>query len=735
MSSNNTTTYNSPLYIATPQPHDSSHLNINDHLATSATPYTVPPDHSDLASAPAPFHADYNLPPSDTALSAPSPVLWNSGLTSWSWGNDPYALPSATPGFHFGFGFGRDLADSGNQDVASTLYTHNNNASNAQQTAFDVGMRSFESFAAEHQRRWNQNSEPHCAPTPTIATSQVSSYIHSHYPYTSVPSSNTTTPQTLPLSYHPGGPWKSTYSLQEVLPDRETAMTQSSRRFVSSNVAFAPSLATTASSTRPPTSNPVGNTIDNDSSRGPLPANLRSDFRKCVDPVASNCRSMEGTISSTSITSNSSSLPLSQSTPPPFCLTVSTPRNGVPRTLPVQIPSLSVQPPPPTPSALPSYLTTGTLNSKSFRPSLAFLTTPSDHPVRPLPSPPRITGWIPPEQRPNPLPLAHMDQRPRMLPAAGGDIPTYDAPQGQALMEWQVERRPGVYASSGCGSESDSTPVLGIARRVSCPSGLSSLIDYGNGMIQTRSSTEISPYTRIVSQPSLHQSDSTAHVTSPIQFCQIASPQNLPASPAFNTTTTATFHNLFPQLPLPPPSSSSRPTSNTLSQQLSSPPSPLSGSIWKRESSQGNDNPLRRSARQSVARVEGGIGSGLGKRPASSNGLGESNSVKMVKVDTNKAESTASSPSKQNHQCLKCDERFTRRNDLERHIRCKHTDVKPYACPACHKRWGRKDKLNDHIEKEPSCKQLAPPRETRVRPRAVKMTKERMATFVACFPN
>ncbi|WVO19474.1 uncharacterized protein IAS62_000760 [Cryptococcus decagattii] len=64
--------------------------------------------------------------------------------------------------------------------------------------------------------------------------------------------------------------------------------------------------------------------------------------------------------------------------------------------------------------------------------------------------------------------------------------------------------------------------------------------------------------------------------------------------------------------------------------------------------------------------------------------------------------------------CSECDEGFTRKNDMDRHMQCKHSNELPFVCPVCSKAFGRKDKLDLHIERNEDCKRSAPPKEQRL---------------------
>lgn len=56
------------------------------------------------------------------------------------------------------------------------------------------------------------------------------------------------------------------------------------------------------------------------------------------------------------------------------------------------------------------------------------------------------------------------------------------------------------------------------------------------------------------------------------------------------------------------------------------------------------------------------------------------------------------------HKCLHCTRAFSRRHDLERHVRV-HTGAKPYHCPCCQKSFARSDARGRHFQSDPSCSQ------------------------------
>ncbi|CEG79318.1 Putative Potential zinc finger protein [Rhizopus microsporus] len=59
--------------------------------------------------------------------------------------------------------------------------------------------------------------------------------------------------------------------------------------------------------------------------------------------------------------------------------------------------------------------------------------------------------------------------------------------------------------------------------------------------------------------------------------------------------------------------------------------------------------------------------------------------------------------SNRRYKCTRCPRAFTRKHDLERHIRV-HTGDKPYHCPCCKKCFARSDALKRHIQVEIRCR-------------------------------
>lgn len=49
------------------------------------------------------------------------------------------------------------------------------------------------------------------------------------------------------------------------------------------------------------------------------------------------------------------------------------------------------------------------------------------------------------------------------------------------------------------------------------------------------------------------------------------------------------------------------------------------------------------------------------------------------------------------HACDLCDARFTRRGDLERHIKVVHNKDRPFKCTKCHRAFGDKKNLRWHL--------------------------------------
>nr|ODO04247.1 hypothetical protein L204_00603 [Cryptococcus depauperatus CBS 7855] len=73
-----------------------------------------------------------------------------------------------------------------------------------------------------------------------------------------------------------------------------------------------------------------------------------------------------------------------------------------------------------------------------------------------------------------------------------------------------------------------------------------------------------------------------------------------------------------------------------------------------------------------------------------------------------RAGESGGSDGKKRYICGHCNKEFTRINDQKRHILCLHLEPQ-FACPGCGRKFGRKDKMNEHMRREAACLRFAPP--------------------------
>ncbi|WWD04479.1 hypothetical protein V865_002548 [Kwoniella europaea PYCC6329] len=300
------------------------------------------------------------------------------------------------------------------------------------------------------------------------------------------------------------------------------------------------------------------------------------------------------------------------------------------------------------------------------RPSLDMLTTKVAKPKRRLPTPPRISGWVPPEQRPLPSSDMGEEGRPRMLPVV---TPQYFSP---------------THPHSAQNTSSTSTMMTPSVPRSMFTKVSVSECDTCLPQVQTQSQDA---FAFAMSNP---PDSSITNLTLPSSTHLMAMAEPLSINP------------LSPSQPQPTPSRAVLCKRDLLTRQPFDSFGSSSGSSRPRTES---DAIGQRGRPRSKA--------GTAKRPStggSTLGIGTSRRWRIE-------QKLASSVGMRRFMCPDCDEPFTRRNDLERHQRSKHTGETPFVCPGCEKGFSRKDKLDQHIEKVPACKAIAPPREERVRRR------------------
>ncbi|WVQ95934.1 hypothetical protein IAU59_003033 [Kwoniella sp. CBS 9459] len=396
--------------------------------------------------------------------------------------------------------------------------------------------------------------------------------------------------------------------------------------------------------------------------------------------------------------------------------------------------------PPPSISAYPTMMT----HTPTFavRPTLEFLISKPPKSKKILPStPPKITGWIPPDQRPIPVPRQMIrpgtafrkdDERtPRMIPITPRSpleqvvSPSTSNGRGKDPCQLDSNFTTGTVVSDltptlrQASQDSLSTMRMGtpMARSTThtLPPGsaittfdsgsFSSVFAFPTPFGYTPETTQYPP-DQIYGDP-FHRSYACGDTSAVASAYTVPSPtprahddvyMTDPAVVASVSRRRVDGHPIHvPSQHLPPNHPQARVVPPLLTHKPISVP----------------DRPRRQSeSRPSSVRSRIKIVNTLsnGKRPSTSDPKASS---KKAKIDVRP--STGSSLTK--FRCSECAELFTRRNDLERHVRCKHTAEKPFSCPACGKAFGRKDKLDQHIEKDRFCKQIAPPREERVRRR------------------
>ncbi|WWC92682.1 uncharacterized protein L201_007641 [Kwoniella dendrophila CBS 6074] len=334
------------------------------------------------------------------------------------------------------------------------------------------------------------------------------------------------------------------------------------------------------------------------------------------------------------------------------------------------------------------------------RPSLEMMTCKVSKPKRRLPTPPRVNGWIPPEQRPLPCnDYSRVEGKPRLLPIpepTAFTLPPADPPKVSTSKE-----------SATCLRTPKSTEYSGVSNyTLQCETLLPQLQPqnrkfglsdkqaqrrdgirsdeqntFAFGMLNLPEQANISITAQLF--PSSDQSTVEEHsCTEPISSSDIYMPFSSPT---------------YTDNPLPQPTLSFSPSSSIPADLLTRVPFRPSFSLARPGS-----EPNRRRGKSRTC-----------KRPST----GSSSTSRRTRMENK----LATSAGKLRFLCPECSEPFTRRNDLERHARSKHTGETPYQCPGCEKAFSRKDKLDQHIEKSQPCKAIAPPREQRVRRRTTQV--------------
>ncbi|WRT69830.1 uncharacterized protein IL334_006821 [Kwoniella shivajii] len=307
------------------------------------------------------------------------------------------------------------------------------------------------------------------------------------------------------------------------------------------------------------------------------------------------------------------------------------------------------------------------------RPSLDLLTSRMVKPKRKLPTPPRISGWIPPDQRPIPSFSPSHELIPRVSPdsiqARFSDKPC------SSTLEYSI---------------GDNMPTEDVTTWLPLHEVRNSDVGEIDTLLpQVQAQNTFAFGLQNTSQPPTALNPSSSHPPSrasgrPNQSFQYLPLQSRTTEPP--TSSNTSFLSLC-----------SRNSGTSRSRGLPRPFSSLASLPFTRPDSE--PNPARGKAK-------------VGSRPYTI-GMG---SARRTRIEHNLANSVG-----RKFICPECDEPFTRRNDLERHTRSKHTGETPFHCPGCGKGFSRKDKLDQHIEKVPVCKAIAPPREERVRRRVPKV--------------
>ncbi|OCF62104.1 hypothetical protein L486_01770 [Kwoniella mangroviensis CBS 10435] len=295
------------------------------------------------------------------------------------------------------------------------------------------------------------------------------------------------------------------------------------------------------------------------------------------------------------------------------------------------------------------------------RPSLEMLTTKVARPKRRLPTPPRISGWVPPEQRPLPSSDMGEEGRPRMLPVVTPEYFSSNHP----------------HPTPNPSSSSTTMMIPSVPRSMFTKVSIS---ECDTCLPQVQSQNQDTFAFAMSNPPDTSITNLTMPTSSHVRA--IADPTSTDPLPSSQTQPTLSIavlskRDLLTRQPFDPSGSGSGPSR------------PRTEPYAVRQ----------RGRPRSKA--------GTAKRPStggSTLGMGISRRWRIE-------QKLASSVGMRRFMCPDCDEPFTRRNDLERHQRSKHTGETPFICPGCEKGFSRKDKLDQHIEKVPACKAIAPPRE------------------------